>query len=98
MTETLTLYLSGVGGLALGAFFFGGLWWTVRKGIASPRPALWFLGSLLVRTSVVMAGFYYIGQSNWQRLMASLAGFIVARFAVSRVTRSSEKGEERNAS
>jgi F1F0 ATPase subunit 2 len=98
MTETLTLYLSGLGGLALGAFFFGGLWWTARKGIASPRPALWFLISLLVRTAVVMVGFYSIGQGNWQRLVASLAGFIVARFAVGRVTRPYQKGEERNAS
>ena len=38
--------------LLLGAFFFGGLWWTVQKGVTSETPALWFLGSLLLRTGV----------------------------------------------
>jgi F1F0 ATPase subunit 2 len=46
MSEALMLGLAGVAGLLLGAIFFGGLWWTVRKGVASSRPALWFLGSL----------------------------------------------------
>ena len=36
-------------GLVLGAIFFGGLWWTVRKGLSSQQPALWFLGSMLLR-------------------------------------------------
>ena len=49
---------AGAVGLVLGAVFFGGLWWTVRKGVASPRPALWFVGSMLLRTGVVLAGFY----------------------------------------
>ena len=39
-----------VAGALLGAFFFGGLWWTVQKGVTSEQPALWFLGSLLLRT------------------------------------------------
>ncbi len=47
MTDTLTLVLAGVAGLGLGAVFFGGLWWTLRKSLKSPRPALWLLGSLL---------------------------------------------------
>ena len=46
----------------LGAIFFGGLWWTVRKGVASRRPALWFLGSLLLRTSIALAGFYVVAR------------------------------------
>ena len=51
MNETLSLVLALVTGVLLGAIFFGGLWWTVRKGVSSKRPALWFLGSLLLRTS-----------------------------------------------
>ena len=52
MNETLGLALALVAGVLLGAFFFGGLWWTVRKGVSSERPALWFFGSLLLRMSV----------------------------------------------
>jgi F1F0 ATPase subunit 2 len=52
MNETLTLVLASVAGVLLGALFFGGLWWTVQKGLSSKRSALWFLGSLLLRMSI----------------------------------------------
>jgi len=39
MNETATLVLSWVAGAALGAIFFGGLWWTVRKGMSAKQPA-----------------------------------------------------------
>jgi hypothetical protein len=32
MNETVILVLAGSAGVLLGVFFFGGLWWTVRKG------------------------------------------------------------------
>lgn len=69
-------------GLLLGAFFFGGLWWTVVKGISSPQPALWFLGSMLLRTSVALAGFYWVGHEDWRRWSVCLLGFVLARLAV----------------
>jgi len=87
MNEILMLPLAGVTGLVLGALFFGGLWWTVRKGISSPHPALWFLGSLLVRMSLVLVGFYFIGRDHWLRLVVCLLGFILARSLVTRMTR-----------
>jgi F1F0 ATPase subunit 2 len=75
-------------GTLLGAVFFGGLWWTVQKGVTSERPALWFLGSLLLRTSLIIAGFYVIAQSHWSRLVACLLGFLIARVLVmKRLTR-----------
>ncbi len=85
MTEGLTLALAGMAGLLLGAIFFGGLWWTVRLGVASRRPALLFLGSLLLRTVVVVAGFYLVGDGHWQRLLACLSGFVIARIIVTRL-------------
>jgi F1F0 ATPase subunit 2 len=87
MNETLMLVVASVTGLVLGAIFFGGLWWTVRKGISSPRPALWFLGSVLVRMSIVLAGFYFVGGGHWERLVACLLGFVAARFIVMRLAR-----------
>ena len=85
MNEWLTLALAGMAGLLLGAIFFGGLWWTVRLGVASRRPALLFLGSLLLRTVVVVAGFYFVGDGHWQRLLACLFGFVIARIIVTRL-------------
>ncbi len=75
MNETLNLALAGLAGVALGLAFFGGLWWTVRRGLASTQPALWFLGSLLVRTAVAAGGFYLVGGGQWTRLLACLLGF-----------------------
>ncbi len=91
MNETLTLLLALVMGILLGAMFFGGLWWTVRKGVSSKRPAIWFFGSLLLRTSIAMAGFYFIARGHWERLLVCLLGFIIARLIVMRLTRPAEK-------
>ena len=48
MNEILNLILALAAGFLLGVIFFGGLWWTVQKGLSSRRPAFWFLGSLLL--------------------------------------------------
>ena len=84
MSDIPVLAPAFLAGALLGTFFFGGLWWTVQKGISSERPALWFLGSLLLRTGVVLAGIYFVAQAHWSRLAACLLGFVVARFVVVR--------------
>ncbi|MDD5272870.1 MAG: ATP synthase subunit I [Methylovulum sp.] len=74
-----------VGGL-LGMVFFGGLWWTVQKSLSSPHPALWLLGSLLIRTGITLAGFYAVSAGAWQRLLLCLLGFVLARQMVIRLS------------
>lgn len=85
MSEWLMSALTLAAGLLLGAIFFGGLWWTVRKGVSSKRPALLFLGSLLVRTGIVVTGFFLVSDGHWQRLLTCLLGFAIARFIVTRL-------------
>jgi F1F0 ATPase subunit 2 len=87
MNDFPTLIMACVAGLMLGAFFFGGLWWTVRRGLVSKQSALWFTGSMLLRTSITLVGFYFVGRGNWKRLVAALLGFVIARFIVMRLTR-----------
>jgi F1F0 ATPase subunit 2 len=87
MNETLTLMLSLVAGGALGAIFFGSLWWTVRKGMTSGRPAIWFFGSLLLRMSIALSGFYFVSGGHWERLLVCLLGFVLARLVVTWLTR-----------
>src|SRR5579863_1962203 len=87
MHEAPALMLAATAGALLGAFFFGGLWWTVRRGASSPRPALWFAGSLLLRMGVAAAGFYFVAGGRPQRLLLCLLGFVLARLAVTRLTR-----------
>ena len=88
MTDYAILCLDFVIGTMLGAFFFVGLWWTVQKGLKSEWAAFWFVGSLLLRTSVIMVGFFYVSQRGWLHTVTCLLGFLVARFyVVARFTR-----------
>ena len=91
MNDTWALILACVAGLGLGTMFFGGLWWTLRKGLSSQRPALWFVGSLLLRTGLTLAGFYFVSGGQWQRLLFCFLGFFTARLIVTWLTRRSGK-------
>jgi len=91
MNEILNLISALIAGFLLGAIFFGGLWWTVQKGISSRRPALWFLGSLLLRTVIAVAGFYFTSYGYWERLLICLLGFFIMRKIVIRFTRLPEE-------
>ena len=85
MNEIVWLLPSLVAGILLGVIFFAGLWWTVQKGLVSAHPALWFLGSLLIRTTLTVAGFYLVAAGSWQKLVACLLGFLLIRLILTRV-------------
>jgi F1F0 ATPase subunit 2 len=89
-TEITGIALAVSAGLALGAVFFGGLWWTVRRGLSSDLAGLWFTGSFFVRTAIVLTGFYFAAHSDWRRMAGCLAGFLCARLIVVRCTRLAE--------
>jgi F1F0 ATPase subunit 2 len=97
MNEALALVLTAVGGVLLGAVFFGGLWWTVQKGLAARQPAFWFVGSLSLRMAVALAGFYLAASGGWRRLLACLVGFVFAQLLVTRLTSSRTNPEARRA-
>src|SRR5512135_767773 len=86
MTDGMRLALVLLAGMLLGAIYFGGLWWTVRKGLASPRPAQWFIVSLLLRLGLTLLGFYFVAGDDWKKLLACLLGFVIARVIVIRLT------------
>ncbi len=82
MNEYLVLIPVFLAGALLGVFFFGGLWWTVQQGLTSAWPAVWFLGSLLIRTAATLAGFYVVSQGHWLKLVVCMVGFVIARFVI----------------
>jgi len=90
MPDNGSWILVGLGALlaggTLGILFFGGLWLTVRRGASSPTPARWFIGSLVLRTTLVLAGFYAVGAGQPLRLGLCLLGFLLARTLVLRAT------------
>jgi F1F0 ATPase subunit 2 len=86
MNDIALILLTLIVGFLLGLFFFGGLWWTTRKGIQSKTPAVWFIGSLLTRLSITLGGIYLISRDHWERMLICLLGFIVARTLVTKLT------------
>jgi F1F0 ATPase subunit 2 len=87
MPEMQTMTAAVFAGMLLGGVFFGGLWWTVRKGLSSSQAAVWFLGSFLIRTAITLGGFYLVGRGDWHRMICCLAGFLIGRLVVVRLTR-----------
>jgi F1F0 ATPase subunit 2 len=74
-------------GLVLGTAFFGGLWWTVRRGLTAAAPAVWFGLSALGRMAVVVYGLYCCARLGLPSLIACLCGLLVARGAIRHFTR-----------
>lgn len=87
MSDVWMLAPALIVGCLLGTVFYGGLWWTVRKGMASAHPARWFFGSFLLRMGIAVGGFYVIANGDWKKMLACLAGFIIARIVVAWLTR-----------
>lgn len=79
MNPFLPMALAWMAGLGLGLFYFGGLWLTVQRlpSLKSPMPLV--LASFVLRTAVVVVGFYFVMDGRWERMLACLAGFIMVR-------------------
>jgi len=90
MNDFLMRVIPVFAGFGIGIFFYGGLWWTVKKGITSSYAGLWFSLSLLIRTAVAVSGFYFVMQSDWRRLIVCLFGFLAARLAITLLTKEPE--------
>lgn len=74
-------------GMALGTVFFGGLWWTIRRGLVATNPAMWFGLSALLRMAVAVSGLYFCARLGLPSLIACLCGLLAARAAIKHLTR-----------
>jgi len=79
VTEIILAAGALLAGAALGVFYFGGLWLTVRGLLDVQRRGLILAASFVVRTGVVLAAFYWITGRGWLCLIAAVAGFLIAR-------------------
>jgi F1F0 ATPase subunit 2 len=79
--------VSLIGGICLGVFYFGSLWLTVRRLITSRQPFLAALLSFYVRLAVLIAGCYVLMDDLWERLLITMAGFLMVRIAALRLAR-----------
>ena len=91
MSEILVLVPALAIGVTLGTIFFAGLWWTVRRGLSSEYPALWFFSSLLLRTGIALTGFYCVARDSRGKLLMCLFGFFIAHQIVIWFAQTAEK-------
>ena len=74
-----------LGGLAVGIFFYWGLWFTVNRLADSQHRALLLIGSFGIRTLVVLSGFLLLIEKRWEYALLCLIGFSVGRVVVMKV-------------
>jgi F1F0 ATPase subunit 2 len=74
-------------GFFIGLFFFGGLAWTIARGLHAHRPALIFGLSYFIRLGAVVGGFVFVSSGQAERVLVSVVGFVVARFLVVQLVR-----------
>ena len=83
MNEMIPLALVLAAGCLIGFIFYGGLLWTVEKGLLSKHPALWFFCSFWLRMGFVAVAFFEVAGVEWKRVLICFAGFLVGRIVVS---------------
>ena len=63
----------------MGAVFFTGLWFTVRRLPRAGNPMLLMLGSAALRLGVVLPSLALIAHDSWGRLGMAIVGFLAMR-------------------
>lgn len=84
MNEILVIASATISGIALGVFYFGGLWLTLLHLSRSRQPVLLTLSSFLGRSIVCLFCFYLVASNSWEGLVSSLAGFTLTKIALTR--------------
>ncbi|WP_028321103.1 ATP synthase subunit I [Desulfatiglans anilini] len=71
-------------GWVVGFFYFGGLYWTLRRLPRRSSPKI-FLGlSYVIRVSVALMAFWLVLRRSFIGFLVTFVGFFIARFLVSR--------------
>lgn len=87
MTDPLGLVVAALAGVAIGALFFAALWLSLHVTAVRAYGAFWLPLCALLRIGATLAGFYWVAAGDWQRLLACVAGFMLARVVATRLAR-----------
>ena len=68
-------------GAVLGAFFFGGLWWTTQRLATSSRPGLLLSASFAGRLLLTAVALVTLASIHGALLLSALAGMLASRAA-----------------
>lgn len=80
MVTAMEIILPAAAGAALGLFYYGGLWLTVRRLHDTTRPATLMLSSYFIRTALSLPVFYLaVRGGQWGRLLILTTAFLAMR-------------------
>ncbi|MDD5232695.1 MAG: ATP synthase subunit I [Syntrophales bacterium] len=79
MNPVIHLSAALLAGILLGGFYFRHLRSSLDSLLENPRPVRGMLFGFAVRLSAVTAGFLLVASGSWERMLAALLGFILAR-------------------
>jgi F1F0 ATPase subunit 2 len=82
MPEALYILIGFLGGFALGAVSYRGLWLTIQRLPRSTRPYRLYYGSKLVRLALVLLGLFALLSLHPAALGAAMLGLYAARFVL----------------
>ena len=95
-SELSLLLFAFFGGLLSGAFFFGGLWWSVKRALTAKHPGKLLFKSFLLRCTVFLICLALITDLTLERILAYLAGFFCLRQMALRRCRLACEGKEQS--
>ena len=76
--------IAAVWGIILSVFYFGGLYQTLKIAAGSQKIKSILLISFLIRTVLVLAGFWFILKFNMNSFIISFIAFIITRFIITK--------------
>lgn len=82
MSETVSYITAAVAGLALGVFYWGGLWWTCRRVVDGRAPAALIAVGYFVRLAVVVGAMYVLMQGSYIRLGIIVGAMLLVRLVM----------------
>lgn len=82
--ELWGITLSTLIGLCLGACYFGGLWYTIRRMTTARRPTMALAVSFVARAALALTVVLVLLWAPWGNPAACLLGIVAARLAVGR--------------
>lgn len=93
MNSILSLPASFFLGAVLSAFYFGGLWLTVKRLPRSRQPTILSLSSFVARSLICLVGFYLVTGLGIKAVLICLSGFVLTKMAlIHRISLGGRKG------
>lgn len=77
-------------GIALGAFYFGGLYFSIKKLTEVKYPRLLMLISWVFRMLVLLGVFLYVARGGFQQILLALLGLMLMRLVITQITKEKE--------